>query len=260
MGCSCAFGGGGRDPCAHFLEWLVKRNAGVGPFFAIALVASVAGFGAGLVWPPPGGARATATERTEALHTLVPSGPTLVRATEDVPGEPRPRGSVGRADLQLAARPVAAMERPAAPRPSNVAVAPREAAPPVGSPRAGARREPPAGPREASATFPATEAAPPLPAGDRPPRRLAPADAAPLALVLDFDDGEEVRGSVQLRLEIGTDGTVHAAMVVSSEPVNLALERAAIAAARGWRYQPALRDGHPAEGHVLVTVSFEPRP
>jgi TonB family protein len=236
-----------------------KRAGGAGPFFAIALVASMAGFGAGLVWPPhddPG----SPTERTHAVHKLVAyelrasSLVTPVQGADPVlpwhasaPADPQPRGAVGRLDPELRERWVREGERARALAQREAASAPSE----VSGNDAARAVAPPA----------KTLAPEPAPAerspGDRPPRRVVAADGAPLVMALDLDDAH---ATVRLRLEIGADGAVREVMVVSSEPVNTALERAAVTAARDWRYEPALRDGQPVEAGVLVTINFEPRP
>jgi len=66
---------------------------------------------------------------------------------------------------------------------------------------------------------------------------------------------EGVTARVRLRVVVGQDGTVGEITVVvpSGQP---ALDAAAVAAARAWRFLPARRDGAPIVSAVLVWVSF----
>jgi TonB family protein len=277
-------------------EWTLERTGGAGRFIMIVLAAAVVGFAAGLLWPP-GGARAGAEaewmpDRTQVVHALsspAPSDarfvrpaarqasrqvdPRDLRARETADGPPR--GTFGGDGLDLREQRIRDGERARARAQREALERSRLAAssrPPAssraqaGEAEAPASRLAPAGPSQgawAAQSAPAsrTEATaapnrPPASSGDdRPPRRLTGTGGEPMVMALDLDDP---RGRVRLRLEIGADGRVHEAMVVSSEPVNTALERAAVAAARQWQYEPALRGGRPVDASVMVTVDFEP--
>ncbi len=68
-----------------------------------------------------------------------------------------------------------------------------------------------------------------------------------------------LEGRVVLHLFIGGDGMVKEASVVSGQPL---LQQAAIDAVHQWRWDPALRNGHPTEDDTTVAVVFAlpPRP
>lgn len=63
-----------------------------------------------------------------------------------------------------------------------------------------------------------------------------------------------VEGNVELRVLVGTDGTVRSVKVVSGPPL---LGAAAMVAARGFRYSPAVLNGHPIETIETVDMSFK---
>lgn len=64
-------------------------------------------------------------------------------------------------------------------------------------------------------------------------------------------------GTVTVRAEIGRDG-VPVAVDVERSSGSRALDRAAEEAVRRWRFQPALRDGQPTTGTVVVPITFSP--
>ncbi|MDR7485848.1 MAG: TonB family protein [Armatimonadota bacterium] len=70
---------------------------------------------------------------------------------------------------------------------------------------------------------------------------------------------ERVVGRVRLRLWLRDDGTVERVQpaVSSGRPD---LDAAATAAALGWRFQPARRDGVPIPSVVLIWVTFVVEP
>jgi len=61
-------------------------------------------------------------------------------------------------------------------------------------------------------------------------------------------------GPVILEVQIGKDGSVRQADVVSGDPL---LAPAALAAVRRWKYQPYAPDGTPVEFATQVTVNFK---
>lgn len=63
------------------------------------------------------------------------------------------------------------------------------------------------------------------------------------------------QGTVQLRLLIGTDGRVAQVSVAQSSGFER-LDQAALQAARGWRWQPMIRDGQPVEVRGIMAVPF----
>jgi len=62
-----------------------------------------------------------------------------------------------------------------------------------------------------------------------------------------------LRGIVELRAIIGTDGSVRDLEVVSGNPI---LAKAATAAVWQWRYQPTRLNGIPVEVETQITVTF----
>ncbi len=68
-------------------------------------------------------------------------------------------------------------------------------------------------------------------------------------------------GMVMLRVLVGTDGSareVHYVPEQSTVPADAEITRNTLQAARGWKFSPAIKDGQPVEGWVLVPVKFEP--
>jgi protein TonB len=66
-----------------------------------------------------------------------------------------------------------------------------------------------------------------------------------------------IGGEVLLRVTIDADGRVLNVAVQRSSR-NRNLDRAAIDAARKWRFNPGLRNGQKVGGDVLVPVNFNP--
>ena len=63
-------------------------------------------------------------------------------------------------------------------------------------------------------------------------------------------------GKVVLRILVAADGSVKDVVVEHAEPVGV-FEASTIDAARQWSFNPAIKDGEPAEGWVRVPVDFE---
>jgi TonB family protein len=98
-------------------------------------------------------------------------------------------------------------------------------------------------------------AAPPAPASSAPPPAAAPVipprlDPAPQ---VDYPAGAQGDAEVVLLLTIEKDGSVRAVSVERGEPPFAA---AATEAARGWRFQPATREGAPIAAKIRFAVSF----
>ncbi|MEZ0469974.1 energy transducer TonB [Luteimonas salinilitoris] len=79
-----------------------------------------------------------------------------------------------------------------------------------------------------------------------------PAPRYPSAALRRGDSGEVV-----LQVRVGADGSTQDVEVVRGSN-SRALDRAAVAAVRRWRFQPALRDGQPVPGMVQVPIVFNP--
>lgn len=111
-------------------------------------------------------------------------------------------------------------------------------------------------------------AAPERPADAAPPgetaHRADPAsggDTAPVAISKPAPDypGEAVRrgetGKVVVRIEVGADGRVDEVSLARSSR-SRSLDRAALSAARQWRFRPAQENGRPVAGSVEVPFDF----
>lgn len=110
----------------------------------------------------------------------------------------------------------------------------------------------PAEPEQASAPPP-----PPQGAGgeSRAPRPVAGMTPSPRYPPAELRRGRG--GTVVLRVEVGPDGAPTSVTVAESSR-SRALDRAAVDAVRGWRFEPALVDGQPARGTVRVPIEFTP--
>ena len=64
----------------------------------------------------------------------------------------------------------------------------------------------------------------------------------------------DVQGLVVLHAIIAPDGTVRSLDVISGHP---ALQNAALAAVRQWRYQPFLLNGKPVAVDTTIVVNFK---
>lgn len=65
-----------------------------------------------------------------------------------------------------------------------------------------------------------------------------------------------VDGRVILKLLVGADGTVRDVVVEKAEPAGV-FDAATVAAARAWKFTPAMKDGRAVEGWVRVPVDFK---
>lgn len=121
---------------------------------------------------------------------------------------------------------------------------------------------------QTSAAPPPTVVTSPVPPPPRPATIAAP-PAGPVS-VANLDErmieGEPPRyptesrrkkeqGTVVLRLLIGTDGRVQQVSIAESSGFER-LDKAALDAARRWRWQPMLRDGVPVEVRGLMPIPF----
>ncbi|WP_132999683.1 energy transducer TonB [Luteimonas arsenica] len=123
-------------------------------------------------------------------------------------------------------------------------------------PESGARiEEPPAPPPIAG----------PAPAATPPPAETAPTELSASSPVPIESPGPRYpsralrrgeSGEVLLRIHVDARG-VPAQVDVASTSGSRDLDRAAQAAARRWRFRPAMRDGNPVAGVVNVPITFE---
>lgn len=120
-----------------------------------------------------------------------------------------------------------------------------------------ARRAPP----PAQIQTPAQAPAPQADAGDTPePRASAPGrEPVPVRKVQPDYPGDALRnnetGKVVVRIEVGADGTPEEVSIARSSR-SRSLDRAALEAARKWRFRPAQDDGGAPQGAVEVPFEF----
>jgi len=99
---------------------------------------------------------------------------------------------------------------------------------------------------------------PPAPAPTTP-RPVASADPVPVSSPSPRYPQDALRrgesGKVMVRIEVGPDGVPTAASIVESSQ-SRALDKAALDAVKRWRFSPAVADGHPVVGSVVVPIEF----
>ncbi len=66
-----------------------------------------------------------------------------------------------------------------------------------------------------------------------------------------------IGGMVRVQLDVGPDGVPTSARILHSSG-SRELDRAALDAARRWRFQPALLNGQPSVGQVIIPIQFTP--
>jgi len=64
---------------------------------------------------------------------------------------------------------------------------------------------------------------------------------------------QDVQGTVQLEVTIGTDGVVRSVIALSGPGLLIEAARSAV---RRWRYTPTLLNGKPIESQTTVSVVF----
>lgn len=93
------------------------------------------------------------------------------------------------------------------------------------------------------------------PASDKDVQAMAtPAPAYP-----DLAKGAHIGGKVMLLVDVALDGSVSNVVVEQAEPAGV-FDAAAIAAAKAWKFSPAMIDGKPVAGRVRVPITFEAPP
>lgn len=98
-----------------------------------------------------------------------------------------------------------------------------------------------------------TEPAPSTAAASRP-EPLAGRTPSPRYPSQSLRRGES--GTVMVRAQIGVDG-VPTSVDVANGSGSRYLDRAAVDAVKRWRFRPAMRDGQPEPGTVMVPISFQ---
>lgn len=117
---------------------------------------------------------------------------------------------------------------------------PERAAPPPPPPPTVSRREPTPEPRAPAVA-------------DRKPRPIPGQTPAPDYPLRALRGGEG--GTVLVLAHIGPDG-VPTATAIAQSSGSRELDRAAQQAVRRWRFEPAMSDGHPTVGQVVVPIDF----
>jgi len=198
-----------------------------------------------------------APEPAEAPAIPSPAPPSPHHAAEEPPAAPP--------DLPAAAVPEpiaieAAVPAPAAPAAAAPPPRPRIAPASRERPSGGASPKPPEAPSEpsppgAAAAAAAQAAAAPAGFAALPPDREAQATYAPAPAYPPTARRRGVEGRVIIRLTVAADGVAASATVVQSSG-DAALDEAALAAARRWRFDPALRGGAAAAETIEVPFVF----
>lgn len=114
----------------------------------------------------------------------------------------------------------------------------------------------PAPPPEPVAEAPREERPRPVEASSREARPLPGQTPPPDYPVRALSRGEG--GTVLVIVHIGPDGVPTATQLAQSSG-SRDLDRAAQAAVRRWRFEPAMADGRPTVGRVVVPIDFRPR-
>jgi TonB family protein len=73
-----------------------------------------------------------------------------------------------------------------------------------------------------------------------------------------YPAGSTSQGTVVMHLEVGIDGSVRQVELKHTSGHG-DLDQAAMQAARGWRFTPAMEDGKPMTSWISVPVNFEQR-
>lgn len=124
--------------------------------------------------------------------------------------------------------------------------------------RAAAERE------ERSRPQPVPVAPPPMPEPPPPPARVATDSPVPIPGQTPAPNYPRralrsgVEGTVLVRVDVGPDG-VPTSVGISRSSRSRDLDRAAIDAVERWRFQPAMVDGRPTVGTVVVPIEFQAR-
>lgn len=98
-------------------------------------------------------------------------------------------------------------------------------------------------------------APPPSTSSDTPPQRIAqysPAPEYPASALR-----ANVRGTVVLDVDVDASGRP-TAVRIAQRSGSRALDRAALRAVQGWRFQPAMAGGQPVPGLVQIPIEFNP--
>ncbi len=75
---------------------------------------------------------------------------------------------------------------------------------------------------------------------------------------ISYPEGATARGTIVVELTVDADGAVTDARLVSDGSVDAELGAAALAQARAFRFEPALRDGKPVAARIRFALDFTP--
>ena len=106
---------------------------------------------------------------------------------------------------------------------------------------------PPAPPPTAVMPAPPVPPLPPVPPTTPLPPPMYPAQALK----------QGIGGTVILQIDVGADGKPTHVVVDRANPPGV-FDDAAVAAAKRWRFDPKLQDGHPVATRVQVPITFAP--
>lgn len=80
--------------------------------------------------------------------------------------------------------------------------------------------------------------------------------ATPAPAYPSLAEGAHINGKVMLLVDVALDGSVSNVIVEQAEPAGV-FDTAAVAAAKTWKFSPAMIDGKPVAGRVRVPITFE---
>lgn len=80
--------------------------------------------------------------------------------------------------------------------------------------------------------------------------------ATPAPAYPNLAEGAHINGKVMLLVDVALDGSVSNVTVEQAEPAGV-FDAAAVAAAKTWKFSPAMIDGKPVAGRVRVPITFE---
>lgn len=190
--------------------------------------------------PPP-------LEVTLAPPRVQPVAPAPPRPVERKPERPRPSAPPKPAATPPQQAPVLTMrETPATTSPTPTFTVPT----PPPAPPAPVAVAPPAPPSPPVAVAPAVKPAPVVPPGFNATYLRNPAPRYPL---IARRNGEQ--GTVMLRVMVTRDGAA-ASVALEKTSGSAALDAAALATVKEWRFVPAQQNGQPVEAPVIVPIVF----
>lgn len=83
--------------------------------------------------------------------------------------------------------------------------------------------------------------------------------ATPAPAYPNLAEGAHISGKVMLLVDVAVDGSVSNVVVEQAEPAGT-FDAAAVAAAKAWKFSPAMIDGKPVAARVRVPITFDAPP